>query len=134
MILANAICLPASILLLRHHGFDSPILFIVAPLVAFVLVVNVEILSHRPRWVDGRRLVAIEGANRHHERHFQPTHWFRLVRRLGWRNVELEISDDGLEIPDAEPIPVMVLGEPENGCYRVLFDYRGRLFYGKMLP
>ncbi len=76
---------------------------------------------------------------------FEPQFWFRLVSRRGWRRVKLEVADDGLEIPGAEPIPVQIdLGDLNNavqwkpqemldGWCWVIFEYRGRTFYGMML-
>jgi hypothetical protein len=66
---------------------------------------------------------------------FIPDMYYRLVRRLGWRNVIVEI-DEAIENPDAEIIPVRSLFTPEVGqialgqIWPVVFEYRGQTFRG----
>lgn len=74
-------------------------------------------------------LTAFRGATNEEERSFQPTRYFRMKRRRGWRNIELDV-DDSIEIPNVEIIPVQELGIQLPYSMGVVFEYREQLFYG----
>lgn len=79
-----------------------------------------------------KTIVAERGLTKAEEKTFQPTNYYRMVRRRGWRNVEIEI-DEAIEKPGAEIVPVQKivpnnLGGFSPRSWPVVFEYRGQFF------
>jgi hypothetical protein len=64
---------------------------------------------------------------------FNPARYFRVVKSLSWRRLELQV-DDAVYIPDAEIVAVMAITGPDVETHLlscpVLFEYRGVLYHG----
>lgn len=124
--------------LLANQIMWLPAVLMVTAVCTYILVQR-QSDKRRAKW----EIVAKRGVTDDELTEFIPTHYFRLVRRRGWRNVEIEIGS-GLDLPDAEPIPVQILPNdnveffshrtygllPITWC-PVVFEYRNRVFYGE---
>lgn len=77
------------------------------------------------------KIRAFRGATSEETSLFQPTRYYRMKRRRGWRDIEIDV-DDAIEIPNVEVIPVQELGVRLPYSMGVVFEYRGQLFYGVM--
>lgn len=77
------------------------------------------------------KIRAFRGATSEEESSFQPTRYYRMKRRRGWRDIEIDV-DDAIEIPNVEVVPVQELGTRLPYNMGVVFEYRGQLFYGVM--
>ena len=105
-------------------------------LVGACVILQKAFYDSRPRRCPDTWVKAYPGAQEaDHE--FAPTHYYRMVRRVGWRDVVLEL-DDAIYIPDAEVVPVefMVYDDFQRPYkflhgYVVRFEYRGRVMTGQ---